>query len=310
MTGPSIRSVGRRLGRTMLFACCCVLGIAAQPGASEPPAEPASPQRLTDDGTLKLSPTFMPDGKAVVFATHEAPNLASLWRLKFETGERERLHPNAQGHQFDPAFSRDGRLHAYCMSSTSPQMVLVLQNLEKETESIFRPRDARATARSPSIAPDGSRVVFSLSDVQGHQLASVDMQGANLAMLTATTGMNAWPAFSPDGKQIAFSSSRDGDLEIYTMDANGANPKRLTTSAGRDMRPVWSPDGRRIAFCSARDGNLDVYVMQADGSSVTNVTQHPERDDYPVWHPEGGRILTISERDGKSDLYLFDAPAP
>lgn len=265
--------------------------------------------RLTDDGTLKFSPTFMnPD--EVVFAARHSPNLMAIWRLKLSDGSLERLHPNVSDHQLDPAYSADGRYHVFSMSQTSPQLVLIIQDLRKKTEASFRPREARATARCASIAPDGSRVVFALSDVDGYQIASVNLQGQDLKLLTQTSGMNAWPAFSPDGRQIAFASSRDDDLEIYLMDADGGNPRQLTNSPGRDLRPQWSPDGNWLAFTSTRDGNEDVYLMRADGSQQTNLTSHPDRDDFPNWHPDGKRLLTVSERSGKTDLYLFPVRLP
>jgi TolB protein len=240
----------------------------------------------------------------VVFATHESPNLVSIVRLKLSDGSRRRIHPTVVSHQFDPAFSRDGRLLAYSRSATAPQMVLVIQDTAEKKEWVFKPRESRATARNPSFAPDGSRVVFSLSDVGGHQLASVSAKGQDLKRLTDATGMNAWPAYSPDGRMIAFGSSRSGDFEIYVMSADGSDLRRLTRSPGFDARPSWSPDGRRIAFTSNRDGNYEIYVMNADGSDARNFTSHGARDDHAGWHPDGRQLIFVSDRDGGSDLYL------
>ena len=264
------------------------------------------PLRITQDGKLKLAPVFVAGGNEIVFAVHESPNLVALKRRRLADESEERLHPTIAAHQFDPAFSADGRFHCYAMSATSPQLVLVIQDIKEKKESVFRPQDSRATARYPTIAPDGTRVVFSLSDVGGHQIASVNMQGLDLKRLTQSTGMNSWPAFSPDGRQIAFGSSRDGELDIYVMNADGSEVRRLTSSLGSDMRPAWSPDGKRIAFTSTRDGNYEIFVMNADGSGQRNVTSHPGRDDFPVWHPDGGRLVIVSDRDGRSDLYLID----
>jgi len=266
------------------------------------------PVRLTTDGTLKLAPVFVNNGDEVVFATHEAPNLVSIVRLKLSDGSRRRVHPTVVNHQFDPAFSRDGRQHAYARSATAPQMVLVIQDTNEKKESIFKPRDSRATARNPSFAPDGSRVVFSLSDLGGHQITSVNPQGQDLKRLTNSSGMNAWPAYSPDGRKIAFGSSRSGDFEIYVMNADGSDLKRLTNSPGFDARPAWSPDGTRIAFTSNRDANYEIFVMNADGSNPRNATAHLARDDHAAWHPDGRRLIFVSDRDGGSDLYLQTAP--
>jgi TolB protein len=265
----------------------------------------AEPQRLTTDGKLKSAPVFA-GSQEIVFSVHESPNLVALKRLKLKHGTQERLHPSLTAHQFDPAFSPDGRYHCFALSAASPQLVLVIQDTKEKTEATFRPRDARAVVRGPSVSPDGRRVVFSLSDVGGYQIASVNVQGKDLKTLTTSAGLNTSPAFSPDGKRIAFSSSRDGDLEIYVMEAGGSNVRRLTRSPGLDTRPAWSPDGKRIAFTSNRDGNYEVYVMNADGSGPRNVTNRPGKDDYAAWHPDGNRLAIVSDRGGKSDLYLID----
>jgi TolB protein len=268
----------------------------------------AEPIRLTTDGTLKLGPVFISNGDEVVFATHEVPNLVSIVGLRLSDHSRRRLHPTVVNHQFDPAFSRDGRYHAYGRSSTSPQMVLVIEDTQEKKDVVFRPRESRATARSPSFTPDGSRLVFSLSDIGGHQIVSVNLRGEDLKYLTKSAGMNAWPAYSLDGRKIAFGSSRSRDFEIYVMNADGSDVLPLTLSVGLDARPAWSPDGKRIAFTSNRNGNYEIFVMNADGSNPRNATSHPARDDHPTWHPDGRRLMFVSDRDGGSDLYLGRAP--
>lgn len=268
-------------------------------------SRPAPPRRLTQDGKRKLAPAFL-SAQEIAVAVHESPNLVAIKRVRLQEGTQERLHPTVTAHQFDPAFSRDGRWHAFVQSANSPQMVLVIQDLRTRQEHVFRPREARATARCPTFSPDGTRVVFSLSDVSGHRIASVNLQGGDLRLLTSATGLNTSPAFSPSGTHIAFSSSRDGEFEIYVMDADGGNVRRLTRSPGLDTRPAWAPDGRRLAFTSNRDGRYQIYVMNADGSDQRRVRDHAGRDDYAAWHPDGRHLVVVSEVGGKSDLLLLE----
>jgi TolB protein len=299
MSCSDLGLIARRPSATLVFLVTIWLGVSTRG---------AEPARLTTDGTLKLSPVFLNSGKDVAFATHEVPNLVSIVRLSLTDGSRRREYPKVNSHQFDPAFSREGRYQAYAKSSDSPQLVLVIQDAQEKREAVFRPRESRATARNPSIAPDGSRVVFSLSDLGGHQIASVNPQAQDLKRLTEATGMNAWPSYSADGRKIAFGSSRSGDFEIYVMNADGSDVRRLTRSPGLDARPAWAPDGARIAFTSNRDGNYEIYIMNADGSDARNLTAHPSRDDHPAWHPDGKRLLFVSDRDGGSDLYIQAVP--
>lgn len=266
----------------------------------------SEPRRLTHDGFRKIAPVFIDGGDAIVYASHERPNLVALVRLDWRRGTRERVLPKVVNHQFDPAYSADGHFLGYSRTTTSPQSELVIRDRRAERDATFRPRDSRATVRYPSFAPDGSRVVFALSDNGGQQIATVDQKGQGLAILAQSAGQSGWPSYSPDGKQIAFASSRDGDFEIYVMQSDGSHVERLTHSRGRDVRPVWSSDGRRLAFTSARDGNEEIYVMNADGSNPRNVTNHPERDTDPAWHPDGRRLAFVSDRGGQCEIYMID----
>src|SRR4051794_9193416 len=103
-------------------------------------SRPAEPRRLTSDGKRKLAPVFQ-SAQEVAFAVHDAPTQVVIVRLRLEGGAPQRLHPGGTAHQFDPAFSRDGLYHAFVRSTTSPQLVLVIQDLRGKQEHEFRPRD-------------------------------------------------------------------------------------------------------------------------------------------------------------------------
>lgn len=272
------------------------------------PLAAGEPRPLTRDGQRKLAPRFLANGESVVYSAYTNPNRVTMLRLNLDDGKPVPIYPEGSAHQFDPAFSADGRYHVYCRSMGSPQIALVIKDTKENTEAVFSPEGARSTARGPQIMSDNSRVVFTISAPGGQQIASVNMQGQELQKLTDSVGINCWPAILPDSKRVAFCSSRSGNLELYTMNSDGSDVRRLTDTPQREMRPSWSPDGKRIAFVSVRDGNHEVYVADADGQHVSRITNDPEIDDWPVWHPDGRQLLTISQRGGRFDLYLWPLP--
>lgn len=268
------------------------------------------PIRLTHDGKRKLSPVYMPGGDSIAFSIHHVPNQVIVKRLNLKDGSQTPLFPSDPAHQFDAAFSRDGRFRSYCRSASIRQLVLVIQDTKDNNKEVvfLPPGSSRGTVRSLKFTPDGQHIVFTLSGEGGLQIASINVKGQDLKRLTDSDGTNYWPSISPDGKSIAFSSSRNGPYDIYVMDIDGNNVRRLTNSRTRDIRPAWSPGGKQIAFTSARDGNYEIYVMNADGNQVRRATNHPERDDFAEWQPDGKKLLTVAERDGRTDLYLIDVP--
>jgi Tol biopolymer transport system component len=252
-----------------------------------------------------MDPVFIRDGEEVVYTLLESPTQTSLMRLKLADGSIERLHPQATTSEFEATFTPDGRYYAFVQNRGNLNLKLVIRDTKMAKDSVFDPGGGFAGMRRPSIAPDASRVIFSIATATGQHITSVNLDGQDRKYLTQSA-INNWPMFSPDGKQIVFGSSRDGNFEIYTMNGDGANPRRLTHNPGLDMRPSWSPDGSRIAFTSNRDGRYQIYVMKADGSDVRRISENPERDDFASWHPDGKRIVMVSEREGRFDLYLAD----
>ncbi len=268
----------------------------------------AEPVRLTHDGAVKMDPIFVDKGAAIVFTLQESPTLWRLMRLTLADRKLEKLHPEDATNEFEAAFSPDGRYSAFVQNRGNLSLRLVIRDYVEKRDAFFDPGGGFAGMRRPTIAPDASRVAFSLPGTGGKQIVSVDIEGKNRRDLTQSASLNFWPAYSPDGKRIAFGSSRDGDFEIYIMNADGTDVRRVTRQEGRDMRPAWSPDGHRLAFTGVRDGNAEIFVVDVDGTHLESVTRNAEQDDYPTWHPDGRRLAIVSERDGQFDLYLVDVP--
>ncbi len=260
-------------------------------------------KRLTTDGRLKMDPVFVDGGAALVYCAQEKSTQLSLMRLNVAAGSVERLHPQAQTSEFEPAFTPDGRYCAFVQSQGNLKLKLVVRDREKANqEASYSPEGGFAGVRRPSLAPDGRWVAFAQPVEGGQEIASLNQLCQDFRTLTRD-GMNAGPAYSPDGRHIAFASSRAGSFDIYLMGADGRDVRRLTKGPRMNIRPVWAPDGRRIAFTSSRDGNYQIYVMNADGTDIRRITRSTERDDYPTWHPDGKRLVFVGERAGKSDLY-------
>lgn len=108
----------------------------------------------------------------------------------------------------------------------------------------------------PALAPDGSRVAYTLTT----QDAGLDRPVRSL-WLVATGGGPAGPA-----------------------------PHRLT-SGPDDHTPIWSPDGTTLAFL--RGGQL--HLLRPDDGEARRLTELDHGAATPVWSPDGSRIAVTAE---------------
>lgn len=263
------------------------------------------PQQLTHDGRQKSSPVFRDSGREIVYVDFTDAKLFQLRHLVLANGTDKPLHPEISHAEFEPAWSRDGERYACLKLRGVLSVSILIRDQEGTLLHEILPGGGFNGYRSPTLAPDHSRIAFSYAERGAQQIYTADLKGGDRKALTATSGINNWPAYSPDGRSIVFGSSRDGDFEIYGMNADGSSVRRLTNNSLQDVRPRVSPDGRRIAFTSHRHGNAEIYVMDNDGANQLRLTENPESDDYPDWHPDGQHLVFVREHDGQQNLCLL-----
>lgn len=121
----------------------------------------------------------------------------------------------------------------------------------------------------PQISPDGSRVVFVVSRMDGPKdtydtdLYLVDTAGGSARRLT-NTHHDSNPVWSPGSRTIAFvrAASKKGERpQIYAYDVSTGRVKQLTRLKSGAGGPVYSHDGKHIAFTSATiDAPHDAYI--------------------------------------------------
>lgn len=188
--------------------------------------------------------------------------------------------------------------------------------------------DGIATPADPSVAPDGSRVSFTVTtvDVEEDRYVRVvwmaDSEGAR--PFTSGPGDSA-ARFSPDGRHLAFLRVVDGVPQLAVLAVNGGEARVLTEfGAGVAGEPVWSPDSSTVAVVGidwaegwedltdeerarrprvitrrdyrgdgvgwTHDRHRRVYLVAADGSEVRRLTGGDRDESLPAWSPDASRL--------------------
>jgi TolB protein len=128
----------------------------------------------------------------------------------------------------------------------------------------------------------------------------MEMDGGNVAGITANRSLNILPSLGPGG-QVLFTSyaKRNPDLWI----SSGGGPKRISKYPGLNLGGVMSPNGGSIALTLSKDGNSEIYLIDPGGAVKSRLTNNSAIDGSPSFSPGGNQIAFVSNRAGGPQVF-------
>jgi TolB protein len=149
---------------------------------------------------------------------------------------------------------------------------------------------------SPSISPDGKRLVYAAAIAGKEQLFTMNLDGSGSAQITHDPINHNNPIWSSDGRKIVYSSENNGEEAVYTIDASGGGEERITPDDRQKyIHPDWSPDGTKIIYCSTDDlhpplkNTSNIYTIDLKTRKVTMLVTGGTNT-YASWSPDGQKI--------------------
>lgn len=174
---------------------------------------------------------------------------------------------------------------------------------------------------SPSVAPDNSKIMFSLisnhKEVSRNRVRTVknidlklfDLQSRKVSTVSSKPGINSGAIFSGRGNSMYLTLSFSGNADIYEMDFGSEKMRKITTHYGDDVDPSVTRDGSLMTFLSNRPGRAHIYTMDpsAPEKNVSRISFVGQFNATPRFSPDGKEIVFSSWVDNAFDLYRIDA---
>jgi Tol biopolymer transport system component len=184
---------------------------------------------------------------------------------------------DAKGYDAEGAWSKDGKLIAYCSSRDGDPDIYVMNSDGGEKRQLT---DAPGYDGGPFISPDGKWVVFrsDRKSAEHLQLYVIGIDGKHEQALTDDANSVHWgPYWHPSQTYIIWSGADHSDpnarpnydlwLVKYEIKENKfiLGPRmRVTDAPGGDVLPVFSPDGKKLMWTSTRTEDHQSQLFIAD----------------------------------------------
>jgi TolB protein len=154
----------------------------------------------------------------------------------------------------------------------------------------------------------GSRIAFAVTGRAAHEIASVDVDGGRMAVLTKMGSDSLLPAYSSAGAEIAFTSYLRNNPDLWIVSAGGGRARRVSKEPGLNTGAAWSPNGRSLALTLSYEGNSEIYrINPDDGRIEARLTNNPAIDSSPCFSPDGSQIAFVSNRQGSPQIFVMPA---
>jgi len=166
-------------------------------------------RRISGNGYAAV-PAWSPDGRRLAYIRAEPsnPQVWNLWIQSLDDGRVNRLTSYRSGQTWSASWFPDGNRICYSHEDT-----LVLVNLNTGRKEIVESPVKGRLVRTPSVSPDGSKVIFQVFGRGAWMLNVAD--GSMTYVITDPTAEEF--AWAPDGRRVAFHSRRDGAWGMYVI---------------------------------------------------------------------------------------------
>ena len=147
--------------------------------------------RMTDHFAIDTEPRWLPDGQSLVFTSGRGGN-PQIYRLDMRDRSVRRISFEGD-YNSNPAVTPDGRYLAY-VHRRGGKFHIAVQDLQRKTFNIVTSTEQD---ESPSVAPNGSMIIYATKHRGAGVLQAVSIDGRTKVHLPSKEGEVREPSWSP-----------------------------------------------------------------------------------------------------------------
>jgi TolB protein len=235
-------------------------------------------RRITNFGSLTISPRWSPDGRWLAFTCYKEGN-PDIYLRDLRGGGTEKV-VSYRGLNLPGSWSRDSSRLLVTLSRDGNQEIYDMTVGSRLLQRLTREFSIDV---SPVRSPDETRIAFVSNRHGAPQIYIMDADGGNVRRLTLEGNYNTSPAWSPKGKKIAYEGSVEGRFQIFVINEEGGTPQQLTFGGSDHESPSWSPDGRYLAYSVRGYGKSRIEIMNANGQNPRLLHEGNDGCQSPFW---------------------------
>lgn len=236
-------------------------------------------------------PQISPDGKKIVMEVWEVGvEKNDIFIMNIDGSSRLNLTNTSSVEEFEPAwinntkiiFVKGGNLYSMDINT-------------KEEVNLTNITDPNLLAGDPSISPDGSKILYSVTEESGNyqtDVWSMNVDGSNQVNITQTTDMNENEAVWASNSKIVYQRYNDTtNSDLFIHDINSGEKTNITNTSNKyEDDPAVSADGKKVLFeveTDLAEDKTEIYIMNIDGTGVQNISNTVGvYDREPCWNPQ------------------------
>jgi Tol biopolymer transport system component/DNA-binding winged helix-turn-helix (wHTH) protein len=247
-------------------------------------------------------PRWSPDGQWIAYTTSNPEGGDGTIHVVRPDGSEDRELTDIHSQVYGLCWTPDSSRVIFASEQSGPTMLWSVDVETRNQQSVTR---GPGVCTSPTMAPDGRRLVFSFSHRRWY-LYLADEAGGEARRILVEPGIQA-AALSPDGTRIAVASGTEAQspavsvIDVDTME-------RHTLSGMAASAVTWMPDGQSLLIAAPAPDEVNHWIwrLPVGGGLPQPVLKGAEHWNTPWPSPDGTRIAVVRRSAAGFELVVHD----